>query len=112
MFSLEETDDMQYPKFRKADVVEEKFGVKVADPYRYLEDDMSEESAEFVRIQNEFTEKYLSKIKSKDKVYEDLKEFYNFEKYAEFLVSKDRILFKYNTGLQNQFACYTKIEVF
>ncbi|MBP5157252.1 MAG: hypothetical protein ILP18_05210, partial [Treponema sp.] len=62
------------PQTRKCDVVDDYFGVRVADPYRWLEDDNSPETAEWVKAQNKVTSAYLSKIPQRAKILSRLKE--------------------------------------
>ncbi len=93
---------INYPKVRKDEIEEEKFGVLVADPYRWLEDEQSEETAKFIEEQMAVTKAYLDKIPAKEKIKDRLTELYNYEKYGGAWVSKEKILFTYSPGLQNQ----------
>lgn len=60
--AVEQKVQITYPETKKVDVVDEYFGVKVEDPYRWLEDDMSAETAEWVKAQNKTTYSYLEQI--------------------------------------------------
>ena len=71
---------LQYPATRKVDVVDTYFGTKIADPYRWLEDDRSAETGEWVKTQNQVTYDYLSKIPFRNKIKERLTKIWNFEK--------------------------------
>lgn len=97
---------LNYPVTKKTMCREEHFGITVEDPYRWLEDDRSEETARFVEAQNAFTDAYLAKIPGREKIRERLTELLNYEKYSDFRVKKDRIVFHRNSGLQNQSAIY------
>ena len=95
-----------YPETKKIDHVDEYFGTKVADPYRWLEDDMSQETAEWVKAQNEVTFSYLNQIPYRAKMKERLTEQWDFPKSgAPFKISERWLMYK-NTGLQNQSVLY------
>jgi prolyl oligopeptidase len=99
---------MIYPKTRKTDSVDTYFGTKVADPYRWLEDDKSAETAEWVKAQNGITFDYLNKIDYRIKVKERLTKIWNFERYSP-LNKKGKFYFFYkNNGIQNQSVLYVK----
>ena len=85
---------MIYPKTRKTDSVDTYFGTKVADPYRWLEDDKSAETAEWVKAQNGITFDYLNKIDYRIKVKERLTKIWNFERYSP-LNKKGKFYFFY-----------------
>ena len=76
----EEQAKLIYPATRKVDTVDTYFGTKIADPYRWLEDDKSAETGEWVKAQNAVTNDYLSKIPFRDKIKERLTKIWNFEK--------------------------------
>jgi prolyl oligopeptidase len=96
----------QYPETRKVDTVDTYFGEKVADPYRWLEDDNSDETAEWVAAQNELTQAYLSKIPFRQQLHERLTEIWNYPKYrAPFKKGERYFMFK-NDGMQNQDVLY------
>jgi len=102
------TQKMMYPQTRKTDTVDTYFGVKVADPYRWLEDDKSVETADWVKAQNGLTFDYLSKIPFRNKVKERLTKIWNFERYSP-LNKKGKYYFFYkNNGIQNQSVLYVK----
>jgi prolyl oligopeptidase len=95
-----------YPVTKKVDQVDDYFGTPVEDPYRWLEDDNSEETAEWVKQQNEVTFNYLSKIPYREKVKERLSELWNFPKYGTpFKKGNYYFMFK-NDGIQNQSVLY------
>lgn len=97
---------LHYPVTRKEEHKEEHFGVTIEDPYRWLEDDQSAETAQFVDAQNALTKAYMEKIPGKDRIQKRLTELMDYEKYSAFRVDKDRIIFHHNSGLQNQFVIY------
>ena len=65
-------DILNYPETEKGTVVDNYFGTEVADPYRWLEDDLSEETAQWVEAQNEVTFNYLDQIPFRDKIKKQL----------------------------------------
>ena len=74
------TIEITYPKTNKGDVVDTYFDTSVSDPYRWLEDDMSAETGEWVKSQNKVTFNYLDKIPFRKKLKARLSELWNFEK--------------------------------
>ena len=99
---------LKYPDTKKVDVVDDYFGTKVADPYRWLEDDNSEETANWVIEQNKVTDEYLSKIPFRDKLRDRFEKLYNFPKYGAPFRAGDKYYFFKNDGLQNQSVMYAK----
>lgn len=97
---------LTYPETKKVDTVDVYFGTKVADPYRWLEDDLSEETAEWVKKQNELTFGYLSKIPFRDKIKARLEKLWNYEKISAPVKHGDYYYFYKNDGLQNQYVMY------
>src|ERR1700742_3356319 len=73
---------MTYPPARKADQVDDYHGVKVADPYRWLEDDRSAETTAWVNAENQATGAYLNQIPYRNDVKERLSQLYDFAKYT------------------------------
>jgi len=97
---------ISYPETRKGNVVDTIFGVPVPDPYRWLEDDMSEETAEWVKKQNEVTFGYLEKIPYRDDIKERLSEIWNYERFQLPFIEGEYTYFGKNDGLQNQYVIY------
>jgi len=95
-----------YPQTDKVDVVDDYFGTKVADPYRWLEDDHSPETAVWVQAQNEVTEDYLSQIPFRNQIRERLTEIWNYPRYSAPFKKGDYYYFYKNDGLQNQSVLY------
>jgi prolyl oligopeptidase len=97
---------IQYPVTKKVDTVNNYHGTMISDPYRWLEDDNSEETKEWVKEQNKVTFDYLSKIPFRDQVRNRLKEVWNYTRYgAPFKEGEYYYYFK-NDGLQNQSVWY------
>ena len=95
-----------YPQTLRVDVVDDYFGTKVADPYRWLEDDHSSETAAWVKAQNEVTEDYLSQIPFRNQIRARLTELWNFPRYSTPAKRGDYYYFFRNDGLQNQSVLY------
>ena len=98
---------MIYPPSKKVDQVDDYNGVKVADPYRWLEDPDSEETKVWVEAQNQVTFAYLSEIPAREKIKQRLTQLWNFEKYRIPFKRGDRYFYFKNSGLQNQFVLYS-----
>jgi prolyl oligopeptidase len=102
------SQQLKYPETKKVDVVDDYFGTKVADPYRWLEDDNSPETAEWVKEENNVTNEYLSKIPFRDKLKKRFEELYNYPKYSAPFRAGSKYYFFKNAGLQNQSVMYVK----
>lgn len=99
-----------YPETKKVEQIDEYFGTLVEDPYRWLENDTSTETAEWVAAQNKLTFGYLEKIPFRDKIRDRLEQLWNYEKYsAPFKEGKYTYFYK-NDGLQNQYVLYREAE--
>ncbi|AWO00252.1 S9 family peptidase [Chitinophaga alhagiae] len=95
-----------YPVTRKVDTVDNYHGKKIADPYRWLEDDHSEETKEWVDAQNKATQAYLSAIPFRDKIKKRLEELWNYPRYGTPFREGEHYYFYKNDGLQNQAVLY------
>lgn len=102
---------MKYPETSKVDTVDTYFGVEVADPYRWLEDDRSAETASWVKAENEITFGYLDKIGYRDKIRERLEKLYDYERLSAPFKEGDYYYFYKNNGLQNHSVLYRKKEL-
>ncbi len=98
---------LAYPAARKDDVVEEYHGVKVADPYRWLEDPDSPETRAWVEAENKVTFGYLEAIPARAGLKERLTQLWNYEKFGAPSKQGGRYFFSRNSGLQNQAVLYT-----
>ncbi|HSP12933.1 MAG TPA: prolyl oligopeptidase family serine peptidase [Salegentibacter sp.] len=99
---------LNYPETKKVDTVTNYFGTEVKDPYRWLEDDRSAETEDWVKAQNEVTFDYLEKIPFRKDLEERLTEIWNYEKIGSPNKEGDYIYFSKNDGLQNQYVVYRK----
>ncbi|MFR9504031.1 MAG: prolyl oligopeptidase family serine peptidase [Rikenellaceae bacterium] len=101
----------QYPQTERGSVVDSYFGQEVADPYRWLEDDSSEATAQWVVAQNRVTNDYLSQIPYRDQVRARLMELWNYAKEGAPVKHGDYYYYSYNDGLQNQAVIYRKASL-
>ncbi|RDK88436.1 prolyl oligopeptidase family serine peptidase [Marinirhabdus gelatinilytica] len=101
-----ETIAVTYPETKKVDTVTNYFGTEVKDPYRWLEDDMSEETADWVQRQNKTTFGYLDNIPFREELKERLTDLWNYEKVGSPFKEGDYTYFFKNDGLQNQYVIY------
>ncbi|MBS1780895.1 MAG: S9 family peptidase [Bacteroidetes bacterium] len=101
---------IKYPVTKTADSSTTFFGQKVADPYRWLENDMSAETKDWVKKQNEVTFAYLKNIPFRDKIKTRLTELWNYEKYTAPFKEGAYTYFYKNNGLQNQYVLYREKE--
>ena len=97
---------LAYPETKKVDQVDDYFGTKVADPYRWLEDDNAEDTKAWVEAQNKVTFGYLDTIPYRPAIKARLTEIFNYPRYSSpFRVGENYFFYK-NDGLQNQSVCY------
>ncbi len=101
-----QSPNINYPVTHKGNVVDTYFGTNVADPYRWLEDDRSEETSDWVKAQNELTFDYLGKIPFREQLKSRLGELWNYEKVGAPFKEGDYTYFYKNDGLQNQYVVY------
>ena len=101
---------LQYPGTAKVDSVDTYFGSEVADPYRWLEDDRSAETEDWVQRQNELTFSYLEDIPFRDDLKNRLTSLWNYEKLGTPFREGDYTYFYKNDGLQNQSVVYRQLE--
>jgi len=97
---------LNYPNTKTVDTADTYFGVEVKDPYRWLEDDRSEETASWVKAQNKSTFSYLDNIPFREELKERLSEIWNYEKVGAPFIEGDYTYFFKNDGLQNQYVIY------
>ncbi|WP_290800071.1 prolyl oligopeptidase family protein [Flavobacterium sp.] len=99
-----------YPVTKKVDTTDTYFDEQIQDPYRWLEDDHSEETKAWVKAQNEVTFGYLEKIPFRNALKERMEKLWNYERIsAPFKEGKYTYFYK-NNGLQNQSVLYRKDE--
>lgn len=99
--------EYNYPETRKDSTVKDTyFGTVVEDPYRWLEDDNSEETKAWVKAQNDYTGSYLNKIPFREDIKKRLEQIWNYEKKTAPFKEGNYFYFYKNDGLQNQFVLY------
>ncbi len=109
---------LPYPQTQKGEVTDDYFGTTVADPYRWLEDDLAEDTKAWVQAQNEVTENYLAQIPFRSAIQARLEKLWNYEKFSAPFKEGDYTYFYKNDGLQNQSVLYRQkgedgeVEVF
>lgn len=105
---IEKNNTVNYPKTSQKPVVTDYFGTKITDNYRWLEDDKSTETENWVKAQNKVTFDYLSKIPYREQLKNRLSELWNYEKIGTPFKEGDYTYFYKNNGLQNQYVLYRK----
>ncbi len=95
-----------YPESKKGDQVDDYFGTKVPDPYRWLENSKSAETKAWVDEQNKLTFAYLDRIPYREKLKARLMELLNYQRYSAPFHRGDTYFFAKNDGLQNQSVYY------
>ncbi|WP_411339754.1 prolyl oligopeptidase family serine peptidase [Sphingopyxis sp. J-6] len=99
-----------YPQTRRDNVVEDHFGQKVADPYRWLENDVREDRqvAAWVEAQNKVTGAYLDALPGRDLFRARLKQLFDHERFTVPIKRGGRYFYRRNSGLQNQAVLYVR----
>ncbi|WP_413165211.1 prolyl oligopeptidase family serine peptidase [Capilliphycus salinus ALCB114379] len=103
---LDSQPSLTYPNTRKGDQVDDYHGVKVADPYRWLEDPNSEETKAWIEAQNQVSFGYLQQIPAREKLKQRLTQLWDFAKYSAPYKQGNRYFYYKNDGLQNQSVLY------
>jgi len=106
--SMSFAQDLDYPQTRKDNQVDDYFGTKVADPYRWLEDDNSAETAKWVEAENKVTAAYFARIPYRAAVKTRLEKLFNYPKYTAPARKGEYLFFAKNDGLQNQNVVYVQ----
>ena len=103
-------DAGEYPETRKGDVVETIFGNEVADPYRWLEEDVrvSADVAAWVKAQSEFTADYLAQLPGREAYEARIKQLYDYERFGLPVEKGGKYFYTRNDGLQNQSVLYVR----
>jgi prolyl oligopeptidase len=97
-----------YPETKKIDHVDNYFGEKINDPYRWLEDDRSAETGTWVKTQNDVTYRYLAAIPLRDQLKSRMEKLWNYEKISAPFKEGDFTYYYKNNGLQNQSVLFRK----
>ncbi len=107
-YSCDTYVDINYPVTEKKIIEDTYFGTIIEDPYRWLEDDLSNETMEWVNRQNNVTFSYLNSIPLKNKIKNKLTNIWNYEKQTSPYFRGDYMYYYKNDGLQNQYVVYRK----
>ncbi|HUP88597.1 MAG TPA: prolyl oligopeptidase family serine peptidase [Longimicrobiales bacterium] len=99
---------LKYPATKKVDVAEDYHGTRVADPFRWLEDQNGAETAAWVQAENDVTFPYLSRLPERDKIKKRMTELWNYSRYSTPFREGGQYFFYLNTGLQNQSVLYVQ----
>ncbi|MGJ3250591.1 MAG: prolyl oligopeptidase family serine peptidase [Elainellaceae cyanobacterium] len=102
---------LAYPESPKVDQIDDYHGIKVADPYRWLENPDSEQSRAWIEAQNRLTFGYLNDIEERQSIKERLTRLWNYEKFRTPIKKADRYFYFKNDGLQNQDVLYTLTDL-
>jgi prolyl oligopeptidase len=97
---------LTYPVTKKVEQVDDYLGTKVADPYRWLENENSQDVKDWIQAENNVTFAYLEKIPYREKIRQRITEIYNYPKYSSPFRAGDYYFFYKNDGLQNQSVVY------
>lgn len=104
-------ETLDYPKTKKVDQVDDYHGAKVEDPYRWLEDDYSEETKAWVEAQNAVTFAYFASLPDREPLGKRLTELWNYPRYGAPFKRGGRYFFFKNDGLQNQSVLYKQASL-
>lgn len=97
---------MIYPETNKDNTSDVYYGTEVKDPYRWLEDDYSKETMDWVARQNKFTQAYLGNITNREGIKARLTELWNYERYSVPFTKGGKTYYYKNDGTQNQSVLY------
>jgi prolyl oligopeptidase len=98
---------LEYPPAREMQQVDEYHGVRITDPYRWLEESDSDETRAWIEAQNRLTFSYLSRIPARERIRSRLAELWDYTRYGVPFQQGGRYFFTRNDGLQNQSVLYT-----
>jgi prolyl oligopeptidase len=101
---------IRYPHSTRVDQVDEQFGVKVADPYRWLENDVRTDPkvAAWVAAQNQVTNAYLAALPGRDVFKNRMRTLFDYERFGLPVKKGGRYFYSRNAGLQNQSVLYVR----
>jgi prolyl oligopeptidase len=101
---------LSYPETRREEVIETQFGTQIADPYRWLENDVRNDPAvrQWVTAQNEVAERYLAALPAREAFRRRMTQIYDFERLGVPEKRGNRYFYTRNDGLQNQSVLYMR----
>ncbi len=106
MYKTKKNQQFKYPKAHVGDQIDQYFSTEVADPYRWLEDDCSQQTGNWVKEQNQFTKSVLGQLSGREVIKSQLKKHQDFERLEVPFIKGKYIWFFKNSGLQNQSVLY------
>ena len=106
-----DSKSLSYPATQKGSVSDDYYGTKIADPFRWLEDDNSEETKAWVKAQNEVTFSYLKALPKREEIKSRLTKLWNYARVGRPFEQGGRWFFTQNSGLQNQSVLYTSTSL-
>ncbi len=106
IFQTTAAQKLDYPATKKDNIIDDYHGVKVADPYRWLEDAESTETQAWVSAQNRLTSDFMTVIPAREQIEQWLTRLWNYPKYSVPVKYQQRYFYFKNDGLQNQFVLY------
>jgi prolyl oligopeptidase len=102
---------LAYPPASRGDVVDDYFGTKVPDPYRWMEDLDSKPVAEWVAAENTVTEKYLATLRLREKLRKRITELWNYPKVSTPFIEGGQVFYRRNSGLQKQSVFFMRADL-
>ena len=101
---------LAYPQTRRADLVETQFGAQVADPYRWLENDVRNDAEvkSWVDAQNVVTNQFLGTLPGREALEQRITQLYDYERFGVPTKKGGRYFYAHNSGLQNQSVLYVR----
>lgn len=105
-FSQDQSSPLKYPESKTLEITDDYHGQTVSDPYRWLEDTESDETAAWVTAQNEVTQNYLQSLPQREPMRKRLETLWNYERYGLPRRRGDRFFYSHNDGLQDQSILY------
>jgi prolyl oligopeptidase len=109
--AAQEQGRLQSPPARVSDVVDDYHGTRIADPYRWLEDTTSTETAAWIKAENSVTFAYLQRLPQREAFRRRLTELWNYAKVDVPVRVAGRLYFTMNSGLQNQAVLYEQADL-
>ncbi len=106
LFAADSAFRLHYPPAPKSNQVDDYHGVKIADPYRSLENADAPSTQKWVEDENALTFSYLAKLPGRDAIRKRLSDLWNYERFSDFYKAGDHYFYWHNTGLQNQPVVY------
>lgn len=111
MQSCQQPVSVKYPEIKKQDVTDDYHGTQISDPYRWLEDDKSDETAAWVEAQNKVTFGYLNQIPFREEIKNRLAEIWDYPKFSVTFKKGSRYFYFKNEGMQNQSVLYVQEDL-